>query len=131
MNQYSIEHIGIAVDDPLAMAQWYEENLGYIIKFSEGNKEKGVAFISDASGKVTFELLKVPEVKSARTDLTHRLQVHVGVFSENPDEEARTLEAKGAKFVERCTLTLPGDYLVILEDPWGNYIQLVRRSRKF
>ena len=44
MKKYEIEHIGICVEEPIEMAKWYQETLGFNIKFSAQDEEKGVAF---------------------------------------------------------------------------------------
>ena len=62
MKKYEIEHIGIAVDKPIEMANWYQETLGFIIKFSAQDEEKGVAFLTDSSDNVMLELGKIPNV---------------------------------------------------------------------
>lgn len=36
MKKYRIEHIGIIVSDPIEMANWYREVLGFEIKFAAG-----------------------------------------------------------------------------------------------
>lgn len=60
MKRFEIEHIGIAVEKPIEMAKWYQEVLGFNIKFSAEDEEKGVAFLTDGSDKVMLELGKVP-----------------------------------------------------------------------
>jgi hypothetical protein len=77
-----------------------------------------------------IEIGKLPGVNPLKKDTTHHLQLHIALRSENPDEEARILVQKGAKFIEKCPITRAGDYLVVLEDPWGNCIQLSKRGKK-
>jgi Predicted ring-cleavage extradiol dioxygenase len=128
--KYSIEHIGIAVEKPIEMARWYKEVLGFEIKFSGEDSEKAVAFVADADNKVMLELGKVPGVKPLRNSTSHHLQFHIALKSEDPDEDAKHLVQNGAKFVEKCPIARAGDYLVVLEDPWGNCIQLSKRNSK-
>lgn len=56
MRKFEIEHIGICVEKPIEMANWYHEMLGFNIKFSAQDEEKGVAFLTDSSDKVMLEL---------------------------------------------------------------------------
>jgi catechol-2,3-dioxygenase len=56
VKNYEIEHIGISVDKPIEMANWYREVLGFKIKFSAKDDEKAMAFITDFDEKVTVEL---------------------------------------------------------------------------
>jgi hypothetical protein len=47
MKKFEIEHIGISVKEPVKMANWYQETLGFDIKFSAEDDEKAVAFITE------------------------------------------------------------------------------------
>ena len=49
MIKYEIEHIGICVENPIEMANWYHEVLGFNIQFSAEDEEKAVAFFRDCS----------------------------------------------------------------------------------
>lgn len=128
MKKFEIEHIGITVEKPVEMAKWYQEVLGFNIKFSAEDEEKGVAFLTDCSDKVMLELGKVPNVLPLASRLNHHLQLHIALKSIDPDREAEYLVSKGATFIERCPIKRPGENLIVLSDPWGNTIQLVKRS---
>lgn len=127
MKKYEIEHIGIAVEKPIEMANWYHETLGFNIKFSAQDEEKGVAFLTDSSDKVMLELGKIPGVLPLTRGLSHHLQLHIALKSDDPDRDAEYLVSKGAAFIEKCPIKRPGENLMVLSDPWGNTIQLVRR----
>jgi catechol-2,3-dioxygenase len=128
MKKYEIEHIGICVGKPIEMANWYEEILGFNIKFSAQDEEKGVAFLTDSNDKVMLELGKVPNVLPLARGIRHHLQLHIALRSEDPDGDAEYLVSKGATFIEKCPIKRPEENLVALSDPWGNTIQLVKRS---
>jgi hypothetical protein len=128
MTKYEIEHIGIAVEKPIEMANWYHETLGFNIKFSAQDEEKGVAFLTDCTDKVMLELGKIPNVLPLANRINHHLQLHIALRSEDPDKDAEYLVSEGATFIERCPIRRPGENLVVLSDPWGNTIQLVKRS---
>lgn len=127
MKKNEIEHIGIAVEKPIEMANWYHETLGFNIKFSAQDEEKGVAFLTDSSDKVMLELGKIPGVLPLTRGLSHHLQLHIALKSDDPDRDAEYLVSKGAAFIEKCPIKRPGENLIVLSDPWGNTIQLVRR----
>jgi predicted enzyme related to lactoylglutathione lyase len=110
------------------MANWYHEVLGFNIKFSAEDEEKAVAFLTDGSDQVMLELGKVPDVLPLTKEISHHLQLHIALKSDDPDKEAEILVSKGATFIEKCPIKRPGENLVVLSDPWGNTIQLVRRS---
>jgi glyoxylase I family protein len=128
MKKYEIEHIGICVEKPIEMANWYHEVLGFNIQFSAQDKEKGVAFLTDGSDRVMLELGKVPNILPLTKGMSHHLQLHIALKSDDPDKDAEFLVSKGATFIEKCPIKMPGENLVVLSDPWGNTIQLVRRS---
>ena len=128
MNKYEIEHIGIAVEKPIEMAKWYQETLGFNIKFSAQDEEKGVAFLTDCTDKVMLELGKIPNVSPLANRLNHHLQLHIALKSVDPDKDAEYLVSKGAAFIEKCPIRRPGENLIVVSDPWGNTIQLVKRS---
>ena len=127
MKAYEIEHIGIAVEKPIEMANWYRETLGFNIKFLAEDEEKAVAFITDGSDKVMLELGKIPDVPPLTKGVSHHLQLHIALRSDDPDKDADYLVSKGATFIEKCPIKRPGENLIVLSDPWGNTIQLVKR----
>ena len=96
MKKYDIEHIGIAVEKPIEMANWYRDTLGFNIKFSAEDEEKGVAFLTDGSDRVMLELGKVPDVLPLTKGMSHHLQLHIALKSDDPDKEAEFLVSKGA-----------------------------------
>jgi hypothetical protein len=75
-----------------------------------------------------LELGKIPNVLPLTNKLDHHLQLHIALRSEDPDRDAEYLVSKGAKFIEKCSIKRPGENLIVLSDPWGDTIQLVKRS---
>jgi|WetSurMetagenome_2_1015567.scaffolds.fasta_scaffold1313292_1 glyoxylase I family protein len=128
MKSYEIEHIGITVGKPIEMARWYQEVLGFNIVFSAHDNEKAVAFITDSTGKVMLELGQIPGAPPLADRITHHLQLHIALKSMDPDTDTEYLVSQGATFIEKCPITLPGEYLVVLRDPWGNTLQLAKRA---
>lgn len=128
MKKFDIEHIGITVTEPVEMANWYQEVLGFRIVFSGQDEEKGAAFLTDSSGKVMLEFGRIPNVSPLSHKTDHHLQLHIALKSDDPDEDAGYLVSEGATFIEKCPVTLPGDNLIVLRDPWGNTIQLSKRN---
>ncbi|WP_321430792.1 VOC family protein [uncultured Methanolobus sp.] len=128
IKRFDIEHIGLIVENPLEMAKWYHDVLGFNIKFKAKDDEKSVAFVTDSSDKVMLELARVPNVKALTTRTDHHLQLHIAVKSDDMDQDIEYLVDNGAILIEKCPLSRPGDFLVVLYDPWGNCIQLVQRG---
>lgn len=126
---YRIEHIGLCVSDPVAMAEWYQRVLGFNIVFSGADQEKAVAFVTDGSGHCMLELGRLPGIVPLHEVQTHPLQLHIALASDNPRQDADYLIANGATFVEEATFKRPGDELLLLRDPWGNSLQLAKRAQ--
>lgn len=126
--EFEIEHIGIAVRDPVKMAKWYQEALGFKIRFSAEDDEKAVAFLTDSGGRVLLELGKLPGILPLAVGLSHHLQLHIALQSADPERDAEYLVSMGASFIESCPIKRPGDNLIVLSDPWGNTLQLAKRN---
>ncbi|MCX6672561.1 MAG: hypothetical protein NTY37_02150 [Methanothrix sp.] len=99
MKKFEIEHIGISVNEPIKMANWYQEALG-----------------------------KLPDVLPLAEGLSHHLQLHIALKSDDPEKDAKYLVSMDARFIEKCPITRPGENLVVLSDPWGNTLQLAKRK---
>lgn len=127
MRRFEIEHIGIAVTDPLAMGRWYRDVLGLDIRLSGGDEEKSVSFVSDANGAM-LELFRIPTVEPVAPMLSHHLQIHIALVSDDFEADGNWLVANGARFIEKCPTAMPGDFLMVYHDPWGNCLQLARRN---
>jgi hypothetical protein len=116
------------VNEPIKMANWYKETLGFYIRFSAEDGEKAVAFLTDGGGRVMLELGRLPGVLPLAEGLSHHLQLHIALKSDDPERDAQYLVSMGARFIEKCPIMRPGENLVVLSDPWGNTLQLVKRS---
>jgi uncharacterized glyoxalase superfamily protein PhnB len=57
------------------------------------------------------------------------LLMHVAYSSDNPDAERDRLVQAGAVVVDELTTTPSGDDIVMLRDPWGVPVQLVKRAK--
>lgn len=130
MKQFRVEHYGVAVANPIEMAEWYKKVLGFEIALSGGDNEKSVAFIRPSGESTMIELFNLPEVSELSGTITHHLQFHIAFSSDDPDIDTDYLIENGASFIEKCPNKMTGDYLVVVRDPWGNTIQLVKRNGK-
>ena len=128
MRRFQLEHLGIAVSDPKAAADWYRRVLGFEILHQSEENGSANAFLRDQRGCIV-EFWKVSGTRSAAQDLTHHLQLHLALRSETPLEDARYLVDQGATLIEIAAVAANGDQTVSVRDPWGNCIQLARRGR--
>lgn len=122
-----IEHVALQVDDPIAMAKWYRDHLGFSIVRSM-DQEPYTTFIADGSGKMLIEIYRqksqdVPDYRGKSPFL-----LHIAFSSQDVEADARTLVAAGASPEWKKDRTPAGDDLLMLRDPWGFAIQLVRRQ---
>lgn len=124
----SIEHIGIAVRKPLEMVKWYEKVLGFETIVASGEPDKGVAFINDAAKKVVLEVMNAPGLTALCDRQDDPTQLHIAFLSETPDADADRLVREGAARIGDTIHTPAGDTLILLRDPWGNTVQLVKRA---
>lgn len=126
---YRIEHVGIIVSEPLAMAQWYCDVLGFTIRLKGETPGKTVAFVTDAPGTTMLELCESPGVESLSGRTNHQLQLHLALESDDPHADADALAAKGAEVIEKNEFPDGGGFMAMVRDPWGHCIQLVKRTK--
>jgi len=126
-----IEHIGLVVKDSEAMARWYEAALGFIILKSTGTANGHVAFIKCSWTGLIFELITDRTLAPIEGALTHPLQLHIAFKSENINKDRDRLVSMGAAFVTDCPTADPDARVLIVKDPWGNFIQLACRKEAF
>lgn len=121
-----IEHIAFNVPQPVEAAAWYVQNLGMrVARYSGGPTE--IHFLADAAGASVIELYNNPLAAVPDYAGMHPMQMHIAFAAEDPDEVAAELVKAGA--VLEDTTDLPdGSRLVMLRDPWGIPVQLVRRN---
>jgi glyoxylase I family protein len=122
-----IEHIAINVDDPVAMAKWYCENLGMKI-VRRGPAPVNAHFICDSQENVMLEIyLNPPDLVPDYASM-NPLVFHIAFMVDDVAGFCRNLVAAGAEIVEDVTTTPQGDEFAILRDPWGVPIQFVKRA---
>lgn len=121
-----IEHFAINVEEPLAMADWYVENMGLNVVKQE-KEAPYTAFMADESGRVMLEIYNNPpdEVPDYRN--MDPLLVHIAYVAEDPAKDKKRLVEAGATVVSDDRLD-DGSHLVMLRDPWGICIQLCKRG---
>jgi catechol 2,3-dioxygenase-like lactoylglutathione lyase family enzyme len=122
-----IEHLGLQVKDPAAMAEWYCRHLGFEIKRAI-DEPNVVRFLADSSGKVMFEIYYNPAANVPDYAAMDPLVLHVAYVCDDVRAASERLQSAGATFVEEVGPTPAGDYLHMLRDPWGLPVQLAHRG---
>ncbi|MBL4630023.1 MAG: VOC family protein [Paraglaciecola sp.] len=124
-----IEHFAYNVSDPIAIAKWYCENLGFTVKHKFTHAPH-THFLADSTDNVMIEIYNNPVDHVPNYHDMHPLILHLAFVSETPEEDAQKLVTAGAKIVDDVKLP-DGSHLKMLKDPWGFSIQLCKRSKPF
>jgi uncharacterized glyoxalase superfamily protein PhnB len=74
------------------------------------------------------EIYNHPRLKTPDYRAMDSLMLHVAFCSEDPAADRDRLVSAGATVEEDLSSNPAGDALVMLRDPWGFAIQLVRRG---
>ena len=72
-----IEHLGLNVADPAAMADWYVEHLGMRIVLAS-DAPVPVRFLADSAGRVMLEIYHNPQADVPSYASVDPLVVHLG-----------------------------------------------------
>jgi len=122
-----IEHVAFNVSDPLAIAAWYCEHLGFTVK-RKLDKPPYTHFLADGSGRMMIEIYCNPADQVPAYSAMHPLLLHLAFVSADPEGDAARLTAAGAREVDEAQLA-DGSHLKMLKDPWGFSIQLCKRGQ--
>lgn len=122
-----IEHLAFNVADPLTMARWYVEHLGFTVKrrFVE---PPYAHFLADDSGTVMLELYGNTEADSLNFPDVQPPAMHLAFVSTDLSADVQRLTRAGATVVADVHTLPGGDSFAMLRDPWGVPLQLVRRQ---
>lgn len=122
-----IEHFAFNVADPVAIAEWYCQNLGFTVK-RKFDKPPHTHFLADNTGQVMIEIYRNPPDQVPDYRAMDPLLLHLAFVSSDPDADAARLIAAGAEEVSDLKLA-DNSHLKMLRDPWGFAIQLCKRGK--
>lgn len=131
MASTGIEHIGLVVKDSDAMARWYQKALEFIVLNSFETETGHVAFMKCPQTGLIFELITNRTLACIEDALSHPLQLHIAFKTLDIEADKDRLLALGAEFVTDCPVPDPAARVMIVKDPWGNFIQLAQRKDDF
>lgn len=123
----NIEHVALQVSDPVAMAEWYVQHLGCSVARSTG-EPAFIRFLMDGSRSAMIEIYRNPRAPIPDYASMDPMLVHVAFLSDDVRADRDRLVAAGATIAEDFVLTPAGDEVLILRDPWGLALQLIKRS---
>jgi catechol 2,3-dioxygenase-like lactoylglutathione lyase family enzyme len=126
MSPVKIEHCAYQVEDPVAAADWYCNNLGMVLK--RGHQDRPwVRFLADDAGAVMLEFYNHPKVPVPNYRAQDPLICHIAFLADDLAATRDRLVAAGATLDTDTIKTIDGDELVMLRDPWGVPLQLAKR----
>jgi catechol 2,3-dioxygenase-like lactoylglutathione lyase family enzyme len=123
------EHFALNVEDARASVQWYTDHLGMRIARAKPDAPF-TTFLADDTGRVIMELYSNPAAPVPDYASAHPLCFHVAFAVDDPNATRVRLLSAGAAPAYEETLA-DGSFLVMLRDPWGVPLQLVRRVTAF
>jgi len=121
-----IEHTAYQVDDPVAFARWYVENLGMTVKRAQDESPFG-QFLADDGDAVMLEVYNNPRVTTPDYRAMDPLVLHLAFRTDDVAATRARLIGAGATAVGEVQETPSGDIVAMLRDPWGLAVQLVHR----
>jgi glyoxylase I family protein len=122
-----IEHLGLNVPAPIEMANWYCDNMGFVVK-RKTDAPVFARFMVDSSGEGMIEIYKNEEAPIPDYFEINPLTLHIAFVADDIDEQFEKLLAAGATTVIAPETVATGDRLAMLRDPWGVPIQLCKRA---
>jgi glyoxylase I family protein len=123
------EHFALNVPDAVATAKWYIDNLG--LRAARTRKDSPfTSFLADDTGRVIFEVYSNPAAPYPDYSAAHPLCFHVAFVADDPAAVRTKLVVAGATPAYEETLP-DGSFLIMVRDPWGIPLQLVRRMTPF
>jgi glyoxylase I family protein len=121
------EHLAINVQDKEQVAQWYNDHLGaQVAREVPGN----MIFLKDDRGTVFLEIFSNPTAPVQNWSEVHYLTFHIAFEAEDPKTKAEYLLSHGAS-LEEAYREAGGDQLIMLRDPFGIPLQLIKRAVPF
>jgi glyoxylase I family protein len=124
-----VEHIGLCIEHPISVAEWWVAHLGFKLIRRFGTDEDGAAFIASEDGTV-IEFARLEEVPSLDPHRLEFIQLHFALECRDAMDEAQRLEKEGATLIGESPRNAYRNEKVIIRDPWGNCIQLINRQEK-
>ena len=118
-----LEHFAVNVADSKAKAQWYEDNLGFVLLRSGGS-----IFIADSSKNMMFEFYTNTGAPLMQYDSISYMANHTAFVVGDMASARVVLLAAGAKLQTDIAKTASSDLVMMMRDPWGQPIQFVKRA---
>lgn len=123
--QFSVEHIGLAAQDPVRLKDWYIRLLGASLVFE--TKQVPPAFFLKLPGGVMVEIY----LAESSIDRTNNNKLagwrHLALRVPSLDKARQELTASGVAFEEEVKPAGGGGRILFFQDPERNLLHLVER----
>jgi catechol 2,3-dioxygenase-like lactoylglutathione lyase family enzyme len=122
------EHIGIYANNVESLAQWYRENLDFVVvRTLEKEGRPPIYFLKGEEG-LMIEILPT-SIKKQKRDLIDPGYSHIGIVVDDFDRAAGSLKSRDISLHD-VRKTSNGWTIGYLEDPEGNRLELVHRPQE-
>jgi glyoxylase I family protein len=130
MTNLLLEHVALALPDPIAGADWYVRNLGF--RLVRASSEPPYAhFILAPGGGVLVEFFHDSDTPPPDYRNVDAMAAHLAFAVDDVDAAIERLIAAGA-VADRAPVRSPaGDRHAVVRDPWGVPLQLITRAEPF
>ena len=122
---FSLEHIGLAARDTVALKDWYERVLGGRVIFTNGQTPP--AFFVELPGGVLVEIYEGDFALKEVSDNKLNGWRHLALRVESIGAAQHELEGRGVKFTEPVKPAGGGGRVLFFPDAEGNLLHLVER----
>ena len=123
----TFEHFALNVSKSVEMGQWYIDNCEMKLVKSM-DKYPFTRFLADKSGQIVLEIYSNTSQRIPEYNKQHPLEFHFALKVDNPMVAKNKLIEAGAKVEEEIKLD-DGSHLIMLRDPFGIPLQLVKRGK--
>jgi catechol 2,3-dioxygenase-like lactoylglutathione lyase family enzyme len=121
------EHFALNVPDARSMTNWYFENLGMKV-IRQGGPPTDTSFFADENNHMMVEVYNNNSFPIFNMNMIHHLSMHFAFIVDDVRSMRTGLIEAGAKLIEDLKTTDTGDQILMLRDPWGMPIQVIKRS---
>ncbi len=125
--QFSLEHIGLAARDTVALKDWYERVLSARVVFNNGQTPP--AFFLELPGGVMIEIYEGDFSLKEISDNAMNGWRHLALRVDSIESAKKELERRGVKFDQSVKPAGGGGRVLFFRDPEGNLLHFVERPK--
>lgn len=118
------DHVHLRVNDPDAVAAWFEDVLG-------AEEVRAPGRVDVILGGQKIFLLKAPDTDKPSPAHPHRGLDHFGLRVTDINQVTEHLKAKGVRFTAEPHTPRPGIRIAFIEGPEGISIEILERDEKY